>query len=282
MKNLYQNNRMKQLFSGIHQKAKKTFLTKIQKQNFTNVKNRVGQNLESDFMNSFNRSNKDDNFLYKNILKLCQTNNYNNNLIKFNSDLEKLGLEQGIPAFAYVILIDQNLQEKKYYESMNILIDSFLNNKCLDIPVFEDVLMHFVANDYSEGIPLVLDLYRYSFVIPSMNILVIAKEASERKLIEQSKYQEILKNFQSRDIDFTQDSDNIEEFISMKQKRMNKIFLEKSSKFFKIQSISDSKMNQNKESDFESFFYDSFDQENSPYLNLDNINSNFIKKIKIT
>ena len=106
-----------------------------------------------------------------------------------------------------------------------------------------------------------LDLYLYSFIVPSVNILVLAKEASERKLIETSKYNQMFKNFQTRSIDYIQEKDNIEDFISMKQKRMNSIFLEKSSKFFESQSFSESKGNHSKEKDFDPIFYENSDQE---------------------
>jgi hypothetical protein len=148
-----------------------------------------------------------------------------------------MGIKNQIPAFAYGILIDQTLSETKLYETMNLLIYAFLEKTSLDLPLFEDVLVHFVANNYKEGIPVVVDMLKHQFSVPSVNLLVILKEAFERGLMTHTQYQRMSNSFQTRSIDMEEDKEEIEQMVLAKYVQNKKMFNEKNVKYHKVQNL---------------------------------------------
>ena len=261
MQNLTKPNTLKSIFTKAIKQPKPNSILNIMHRNFSSFKNRFEEFSGEEMIFEQDNKEKEQQYLLSNVVKLCQSQNYNDNMDRFQNDLRSLGFEQEVPSFAYSVLIDQNLQENKLYETMNIMIDAFLKNVVLDIPLFEDVLVHFVSNNYAEGIPILLDIFRFQFIVPTINILSISKEAVDRKLIDKIILTKLIKNFHFRSLDKHQDITKLEKIIISSQKNMKKIFEEKQIKNYQSNSYYSNDYKPPKSHDFDPIFIENADQD---------------------
>lgn len=224
------------LFRRFSKTATARHLHKNPKKFYTNWKKQSNQIPDPSSPNSASFARKQDGLLFRNIISLCQSNDYAD-IKLFKKDLNSLGLKNKIPAFAFGLLIDQMINEAKFAETLNALIYAFLEKTVLDVPLFEDVLFHFVSNNYAEGVPVVADLFRYQFTVPSTNLLVILKEAHERGIIDDAQFNRMMSSFETRSFEDFEETESIADYINLRHAQSRRMLTQKSLKFLKIQQI---------------------------------------------
>lgn len=237
LKNLFQSKTISSSLGKIQKHIQKPKKTTRNSFFFSTAKHPSTDSTDFDFEFKHNFKNSRQESPVKKVAQMCRLREYSNDLNAFADDLRNLGFEHKIPAFAYSILIDQNLQQQNLPETLNILIDAFLHKTVLDVLLYEDVLLHFISADYAEGIPLVFQFFKLQFVVPSLNMLALAKEAVDRQLLSAKILSKMIHNFHFRTIDLADEEVEVEDLILQKQRRLKVIVANKTAEFYKSHSF---------------------------------------------